>query len=1359
MPSTSPGPEAVPPKAAAVSSSDFAQILPGAPTASVQATATFIFRHKRYVTYITSSQLNILTGPTKLVQALAFAEGLVAVAVESNTGKIAVASKSQVYVLEPIAEGWTKVWWEKSLCLCLCVGKEGVEDEASYLSWGSEGELLVGGSKNLSLFSTIPSSRTTTPAVSPVDGEAAVEERKALWSKPVASAIQYVALCPSANVIASCSWYDRLVKIWRRLSFEEGLFDHTYLAHPAAVTHLEWRPLDQHMNERRGSSISGRHDEDPEVLWTIATDGVLRIWRMGGMHDADIMTLHTAVDLVGAIPQSPTLNTNGTASHSAKPPRYAFIIPASSFSAAVNAALGRRTNGKISHSLEHLKDVITRSPDVIVTLDGHGRMSAWGVQSIGHKRRPETPSAERAFHIAHAEDLGLTVRVGKNMRFQTWFADDAFHLVAHSFDGHVQWWRGDVETFFSPSVAGGERLRLEADWSGHDRPLAGAIASTDGELITWSKSSDISLWSRSNTGQLAKKGGFSTQKTVYAASCSVGGKLINVAHDEKVALYRTDSKQVDSLVHDLSSENGLQLAELGQDDNSQSHVLYNRTTALFFREVADEIGDVLLEHVGMMNLDNQCLYHFSAVSDDEVMYLAVDLTGTLRRQVIPTPRTETEDELDMPISTNETIETGLQQPSLLEANVDLAVAASGDGNRFVIFDLRDGYMEYEQDCSQAVEFLKLYKNAAGNQYLAVGYKSEVEILVQGRYEHHREAKTWCKVKQVSIENIGLSITTLAWCGDGMLAVVAGSVMFITSETVLATDLEPEVQERLDLDARTKDELKVTEVSARLAQPAPVWHPRLLTHLLYHGSYAAAVRILRQLSERLKFWSEGEYLHSALDLPHDAVMEQSNTSAELDDATVRDILEQLAAKKLPAISDSEQRRLQAVVEALHYISKYRRGLDDNALHYLFSFNLQLSYMAATSTTTTNQPNGTSHIQQPPVPQMSWHDITFASHSSTQQPLLDILIQHYDNKLAWPIARALGLTTWLSDREALATVFESLAQSAYRSTSPPDPTNAALFFLALHKKATLLALWRIATWHKEQRSTTNFLKRDFSLPEAKTAARKNAYALMGKRRFEYAAAFFLLADDAGSAVGLLAGQCGDIGLAVAVARLYGGEQSECLQTLVRQRLRPQAEKENDRWLMSWCFSALKERHEAANALIKPLDGVRNWQQDDPRTMVLYRHLRKDRSEQEEYRAVLRAARILRRMGFWVLALEMVKGWEFKHVSAAATHANGKTANAETTTNGIHHERPSAEDLAANEPSLLDSFSSVPDSAPAVKAVEEPPSREAQAAALLTKLQAKKAQAQQVPTMAEKEKPKPPPTQFKEPDANSLLDSFGF
>ena len=67
-----------------------------------------------------------------------------------------------------------------------------------------------------------------------------------------------------------------------------------------------------------------------------------------------------------------------------------------------------------------------------------------------------------------------------------------------------------------------------------------------------------------------------------------------------------------------------------------------------------------------------------------------------------------------------------------------------------------------------------------------------------------------------------------------------------------------------------------------------------------------------------------------------------------------------------------------------------------------------------------------------------------------------------------------------------------------------------------------------------------------------ANKNAYALMGKRRFEYAAAFFLLADNLDSAVSVLSNQLGDIQLAIAVARVYGGDDSPTLKKFLNQTL---------------------------------------------------------------------------------------------------------------------------------------------------------------------------------------------------------------
>jgi hypothetical protein len=334
----------------------------------------------------------------------------------------------------------------------------------------------------------------------------------------------------------------------------------------------------------------------------------------------------------------------------------------------------------------------------------------------------------------------------------------------------------------------------------------------------------------------------------------------------------------------------------------------------------------------------------------------------------------------------------------------------------------------------------------------------------------------------------------------------------------------------------------------------------------------------------------------------------------------------------------------------------------------------------------------------------------------------------------------------------------------------------------------------------------LKRDFTLEENRTAARKNAYALMGRRRFEYAAAFFLLANDPASAIRILAGQCQDLPLAIAVARVYCDEGSPELMKFMEGRVLPEARKAGDRWLLSWVHEMMGHTHLAAQALVVSIDNFevedterqpRHWQKDDPLTLELYKHLRdkpakRDQNgqrkvskslggEQHEYRAVLRAARILRKMGLWLLALELVSTWHFKVVATPGLKDEGANGNSVSTTNGNHDEPTAAPSMlddfatlstesgaskapksmldefdapkpASETKSLLDDFESLPMQSPADKAKSD---REAKAAELMAKLKAKKEQAGKPPA----EGGKKAPTQFKEPEASSILDSFGF
>lgn len=1413
MPSSSPG-----------TVEPYTQLQPGAPNAGLQSLAAFTFREKRYVAYISGSQLIVLSGPTTLVQAVAFPDeggDLVALAVEDagDEGRVCVACGSDVWLLQPLVESWTKVSWKKTLLL------QPQPNDSSYskvctLSWGNGGEILIGSTNSLSLFSTLPSSRHSSPTTSPKDApRAELESRTPLWTKPTASPVAFANFSLTASLIATAGPYDRLVKIWRRLSYEEALFDYAYLPHPCKVTHVAWRPLDEHAEERRGSGVSGRHDDDPEVLVTFAADGVLRLWRTGGLHDEGVMLEHANMDLVAAIPHSPTLTTGFQQQYKggvARRPRYAFVLPAGEFSKAVTGAIGLQAHqsSTLSHSLEHLKDVSTQSPDVIVTLDGHGRMSAWGLQSIGHKRRPETPGSREAFHIAHCEDLGLMIPSETHARFEAWFEQDVLNVLVHTFEGSVGWWTGRLETFFSPSAPGGERLMCKARWTGLRSRVVGLRSFRErGLLVAWTANGEVTVWSlEAESSAMAKQCSFNVASLPMDAVLLEAHEALLLATSNELSMWSMTGGRLSSFDRDNESPQSLRLLhsatnprETGQYHGavlavpgiSRGYSIAKSGTELVPRATFDlpEI-EGHGQSVHMEPIAHDAKQHILAVFKDGLVVRIEDQTHahdehSANGAMISDTAVRGAIKAQYP--------TGIANSSIFSANIYFAALASEKGRELCIIDLEEGYIEYRQPASEQIQHLSFFTSSTGHSMLALGYSRHVQLLAQGRYEPDVEQPVWLQVKKVSIQGLGLSIGALSWTAEGRLVVASGNGAFVVSDVVEKSSLPEQVTKAIDLP--DQNSFSTRDLSERLTGSMPVWHPSLLSFLvMYCGNTGSAALVLDQLLRKLKFWSEGDELSPLLDMEIEEIMLPEKRGGVLEQSTLSGLLEQLSEKKLPAVSEAEQSRLQTVIKTLAYVSEHSNGLDANATRYLFTWQL-LSLQKEPKQPPTSSPND---LSAPPRVDMPWRSILQAHNSSTQQPLLAHLLTAHASKLTWDLARSLGLPYWLSSPTALTQTFETLAQAAYRQQNPPDPVDATLYFLALNKKPTLLQLWRIATWHREQKSTMNFLKRDFAnVSGARTAARKNAYALMGKRRFEYAGAFFLLAGDVDAAVGVLAGQCGDLGLAVGIARLWcEGEQGQgkgpgsgALRRLVHERLLPAARTRGDRWCICWCEGVLKRKREAIAALVAPLNEVgevgmaREWRQDDPMTLMLYRDLGIVLPE-FEYGAVLRGARMLLRMGLDLLALDLLSKWEFKAATGIAA-LETKSANeadvsvdaqaepkepaatngTKITTNGSSEPKSILDDFSSTAPStserppMLDSFSlqsSTPTAAAASKD-DEKASREAAAAALMAKMKAKKeGQANGNGDEGKKiegEGANRLPTQFKEPSANSLLDSFGF
>jgi hypothetical protein len=127
---------------------------------------------------------------------------------------------------------------------------------------------------------------------------------------------------------------------------------------------------------------------------------------------------------------------------------------------------------------------------------------------------------------------------------------------------------------------------------------------------------------------------------------------------------------------------------------------------------------------------------------------------------------------------------------------------------------------------------------------------------------------------------------------------------------------------------------------------------------------------------------------------------------------------------------------------------------------------------------------------------------------------------------------------------------------------------------------------------------FLNNDFTQDRWKTAALKNAYALLSKNRYgtsstlryytvlmiEYAAAFFMLADQPKDAISVCLRQMGDWQLAIALAKANEPDSNgPLLKWILTDRVVPMAFEGGHRWLASWAFWTLGRRDLSVRVLI--------------------------------------------------------------------------------------------------------------------------------------------------------------------------------
>ena len=200
------------------------------------------------------------------------------------------------------------------------------------------------------------------------------------------------------------------------------------------------------------------------------------------------------------------------------------------------------------------------------------------------------------------------------------------------------------------------------------------------------------------------------------------------------------------------------------------------------------------------------------------------------------------------------------------------------------------------------------------------------------------------------------------------------------------------------------------------------------------------------------------------------------------------------------------------------------------------------------------------------------VAWATLSDCQPTLLDLCNTERGNDVNWASLRALGVGFWLPQGDALNKVLETAAKAHF--TKRKEPEDCALLYIALGKKKQLQALCKAV---RDERMHS-FLSNDFTEERWRSAAMKNAYSLLSKQRFELAIAFFLLAEELGSALRVCTRQLRDLQLALVLCRLFHRLSPDALKTTVREDLLPEAAAAADDWMSCVGYLLLGEPQQA-------------------------------------------------------------------------------------------------------------------------------------------------------------------------------------
>ncbi|KAJ3017210.1 regulator of (H+)-ATPase in vacuolar membrane [Thoreauomyces humboldtii] len=1081
----------------------------------------------------------------------------------------------------------------------------------------------------------------------------------------VASSIVKAEFSPDGHFFATMGKSDHFPKVWYKTNMgdlSEGFpkYQFAYLPHPAAVNNFSWR-----------RKANNRREIAENVLMTVSQGSVARLWCLVEPIQPYRFYLGAVIDPadIPAIDDNSTSDRRSGAVHWLAGEEIQNAISQREIEELrFSKGRSKRKPGSTLLRTRKLKEALKDYSDVLFHVQDDGSMVLWGVQYLTSQPRRSskvivlmrTEATVTASDADFFESEALIYHNKSGEKKSAFFFPAELSILTKRKDGTLHVYAMSLDDFFATSWMT-PRLSLRHSWGGHrtsiihvsrhpSLPLVASI-SRDGE-VTLSKST-IPLTGLRTTDGLTAIASLQakTSSPRFALAWFPNGPHFAMAHDNVLSIYTVSENRIHHLVEVPEYVNTGPLL-LHAYVESTAGTSSEESTFIYLIGVSSTDATVTAWefHFEGSNLKKQARISRSSLFGD----FGVD--PPLLLHALPTddlclihyPHSPKSAHLFVTFSSDSIMRFWHCADGSLKSLSDAAQAETGNPGTDQPWRVVAEF-ECDDDTLNLIEVDALGKMATGKFNPVTDFKFEINVCLSSDFEG------WVK----HVIYLGKRSD---WVGDetGMFDPISANVgsdfryrnQIVSNNhriVCLFIDAHRFLLEGLILRPRPYASIQLLDESLAINEVDPIpqqtfslvdtkngrlpdHHPQLLIQYLLWGKYDFVRYSLSLLHCFVKLMVDGGATITETPVPlwrifgddepqgqrtqqYDALFDFGDETGqkelrvgEFSEDEASFLSEQLTRISLPNISNIDQMLLLAVIDTLVQVEKQKRSLDENGVRYVLFMRLFLF----------SQKSFPSMMK--PV-SLTSRDFAWGFFSDSQDMLLDFANQSFNNKVMWADAKALGMGYWLRNPDTMRRTLETIARNQYMGKDETrNPVDCALFYLALKKKNVLLGLWKLANSHPEQASMLKFLANDFEDERWKSAALKNAFALLGKQRYEYAVAFFLLADKLRDAVSVCLKQLKDPQLATILCRLYEGEEGPILTETYLNHILPTAISQGDRWMASMSFTILKQRDKALFALLNPLASLLPPAEDsdqssiiepsfsDPALLVFYHHLRR-------------------------------------------------------------------------------------------------------------------------------------------------------